>query len=186
MFVFVLFEKNTEVCVRERHFRWWARDREVAREPASGCRAFLLCPMAHARRHGVMRARHSSANSEVVSCTASLLGAHVQCWCLAPCYLSPTPHAPPASPPAVGQNPPLCFGFARDTSPWSAQKYHPLPCACGLGISPPHGSQPPRPPGAAAGLAGISMPGGTACVGEILSGIFFLFFLVVLVLCNLS
>ena len=33
MFVFVLFEKNTEneVCVRERHFHWWARDREVAR-----------------------------------------------------------------------------------------------------------------------------------------------------------
>ena len=53
MFVFVLFEKNTEneVCVRERHFHWWARDREVAREPASGCRALLPCPMAHARRH---------------------------------------------------------------------------------------------------------------------------------------
>ena len=53
MFVFVLFEKNTEneVCVRERHFHWWARDREVAREPESGCRALLPCPMAHARRH---------------------------------------------------------------------------------------------------------------------------------------
>ena len=54
MFVFVLFEKNTEneVCVRERHFHWWwARDREVARIPESGCRALLPCPMAHARRH---------------------------------------------------------------------------------------------------------------------------------------
>ena len=51
--MFVLFEKNTEneVCVRERHFHWWARDREVAREPESGCRALLPCPMAHARRH---------------------------------------------------------------------------------------------------------------------------------------
>ena len=53
MFVFVLFEKNTEneVCVRERHFYWWARDREVARIPESGCRALLPCPMAHTRRH---------------------------------------------------------------------------------------------------------------------------------------
>ena len=53
LFVFVLFEKNTEkeVCVRERHFHWWARDREVARIPESGCRALLTCPMAHARRH---------------------------------------------------------------------------------------------------------------------------------------
>jgi hypothetical protein len=53
LFVFVLFEKNTEneVCVRERHFHWWARDREVARIPESGCRALLPCPMAHARRH---------------------------------------------------------------------------------------------------------------------------------------
>ena len=52
--MFVLFEKkNTEneVCVRERHFHWWARDREVTREPESGCRARLPCPMAHARRH---------------------------------------------------------------------------------------------------------------------------------------
>ena len=49
----MLFENNTEneVCVRERHFHWWARDREVAREPESGCRALLPCPMAHARRH---------------------------------------------------------------------------------------------------------------------------------------
>ena len=53
LFVFVLFEKNTEnkVCVVERHFHWLARDREVAREPASGCRALLPCPMAHARRY---------------------------------------------------------------------------------------------------------------------------------------
>ena len=53
MFVFVLFEKNTEneVCVRERHFHWWARDREVARTPESGCRALLSCPMAYARQH---------------------------------------------------------------------------------------------------------------------------------------
>ena len=53
MFVFVLFETNTEneVYVRERHFHWWARDREVAREPESRCRALLPCPMAHARRH---------------------------------------------------------------------------------------------------------------------------------------
>ena len=69
-------EKNTEneVCVHIRHFYWWARDREVAREPESGCRALLPYPMAHARRHAravscAMRARHSSANSEVVSCT---------------------------------------------------------------------------------------------------------------------
>ena len=51
--MFVLFETNTEneVCVRERHFRWWARDREVAREPESRYCALLACPMAHARRH---------------------------------------------------------------------------------------------------------------------------------------
>ena len=44
VFVFVLFEKNTEneVCVRERHFHWWARDREVAREPESRCRALEM------------------------------------------------------------------------------------------------------------------------------------------------
>ena len=77
LFVFVLFEKNTEneVCVCERHFRWWARDREVAREPESGCRALLPCPMSDGTCEAacacrVMRARHSSANSEVVSCTA--------------------------------------------------------------------------------------------------------------------
>ena len=53
LFVFVLFETNTEneVCVRELHFRWWARDREVAREPESRCRALLPYPMAHVRRH---------------------------------------------------------------------------------------------------------------------------------------
>ena len=53
LFVFVLFETNTEneVYVRERHFHWWACDREVAREPESRCRALLPCPMAHARRH---------------------------------------------------------------------------------------------------------------------------------------
>ena len=69
MFVFVLFETNTEneVCVRERHFHWWARDREVAREPESesGCRALLPCPMAHARRHAraVSRARATAART---------------------------------------------------------------------------------------------------------------------------
>ena len=33
LFVFMLLEKNTEneMCVRERHFHWWAREREVAR-----------------------------------------------------------------------------------------------------------------------------------------------------------
>ena len=53
LFVSVLFETKTEneVYVRERHFHWWARDREVAREPESRCRALLPCPMAHARRH---------------------------------------------------------------------------------------------------------------------------------------
>ena len=52
MFVFVLFETNTEnVYVRKRHFPWWARDREVAREPESRCRALLPCPMAFAWRH---------------------------------------------------------------------------------------------------------------------------------------
>ena len=53
MFVFVLFENNieNEVCVRERHFHWWARNREVAREPELGCRALLPCLMAYARRH---------------------------------------------------------------------------------------------------------------------------------------
>ena len=38
-------------CVSERYFRWWVRDRKVAREPASGCRALLPCSMAHTRRH---------------------------------------------------------------------------------------------------------------------------------------
>ncbi len=54
LFVFVLFETSTEneVCVRERHFHyWWAHDREVSREPESGYRALLPCPIAHARRH---------------------------------------------------------------------------------------------------------------------------------------
>ena len=61
--MFVLFETNTEseVCVRERHFHWWARDREVAREPESECRAFLPCPMAHARRHARAVPRASCA-----------------------------------------------------------------------------------------------------------------------------
>ena len=67
LFVFVLFETNTknEVCVRERHFYWWARDREVAREPESECRALLPCPMAHARRHAraVSRARATAART---------------------------------------------------------------------------------------------------------------------------
>ena len=37
LFVFVLFETNTGnvVYIRERHFHWWTRDREVAREPES-------------------------------------------------------------------------------------------------------------------------------------------------------
>ena len=67
MFVFVLFETNTEneVCVRERHFHWWAHDREVAREPESGYRALLPCPMVHARRHtrAVSRARATAART---------------------------------------------------------------------------------------------------------------------------
>ena len=67
MFVFVLFEADTEskVYVRERHFHWWGRDREVAREPESRCRALLPCPMAHARRHAcaVSRACASAART---------------------------------------------------------------------------------------------------------------------------
>ena len=67
MFVFVFFETNTEneVCVRERHFHWRARDREVAREPESGYRALLPCPMAHARRHAraVSRVRATAART---------------------------------------------------------------------------------------------------------------------------
>ena len=85
MFVFVLFEKNTEneVCVRECHFHWWARDREVAREPAPGCRALLPCPMAHARRH----ARAASCTRATAAQTAksfpalplARLRAHARC-----------------------------------------------------------------------------------------------------------
>ena len=77
MFVFVLFEKNTEneVCVRERHFHWWARDREVARTgvgvPCSPAMSDGTCEAAFACR--IMRARHSSANSKVVSGTADAI-----------------------------------------------------------------------------------------------------------------
>ena len=82
MFVFVLFEKNTEneVCVRERHFHWWARDREVAREPESRCRALLPCPMAHARRHAraVSRACATAART-AKSFRALKLGAEKRC-----------------------------------------------------------------------------------------------------------
>ena len=78
MFAFVLFEKNTEneVCVRECHFHWWARDREVAREPESGCRALLPCPMANARRHArAMSCAHATAAPTAKSFPVLLLGA---------------------------------------------------------------------------------------------------------------
>ena len=74
-FVFVLFEKNTEneVCVRERHFRWWARDREVATRTGVGgsCSPAVSDGKCEAACGAcrVVRARHSSTNSEVVSCT---------------------------------------------------------------------------------------------------------------------
>ena len=51
--VFEMCEKNRSrpASVRERYFHLGARDRKVAREPESGCRALLPCPMAHAARH---------------------------------------------------------------------------------------------------------------------------------------
>ena len=73
MFVFVLFETNTEneVYVRKRHFHWWARDRKVARKPESRCRALLPCPMAHARRY----ARAVSRACAIAAQTAKLFRA---------------------------------------------------------------------------------------------------------------
>ena len=78
-----------EVCVRERHFHWWARDREVAREPESGCRALLPCPMAHARRHAraVSRARATAARTpksfRALNSIISPSSAHVSTHCTA-------------------------------------------------------------------------------------------------------
>ena len=82
LFVFVLFETNTEneVYVRERHFHWWARDREVAREPESGCRALLPCPITHARR-AVSRARATAA--QTAKSFRALEGAHQPAGCRA-------------------------------------------------------------------------------------------------------
>ena len=56
----MLFEKSTanEVCVRERHFHWWARDREVAREPESGCRV-LSCRVRWHMRGGMRVPYHA-------------------------------------------------------------------------------------------------------------------------------
>ena len=53
------------LCVVQDSRRWWARDREVAREPGSGCRALLPCPMAHAMRHAraVSHARATAART---------------------------------------------------------------------------------------------------------------------------
>ena len=60
-------EKNSsrKASVRERHFHLGARDRKVAREPESGGRALLPCPMAHATRHAraVSRARAKAART---------------------------------------------------------------------------------------------------------------------------
>ena len=84
-FVFVLFETNTEneVYVRERHFHWWARDREVApvQEPESRFRALLPCPMAHARRHAraVSRACATAART-AESFRAPLPADFFRCW----------------------------------------------------------------------------------------------------------
>ena len=104
MFVFVLFEKNTdnEVCVRERHFRWWlvgARPRGRTRTTGVGvsCSPAVsdgTCEAACACR--IMRARYSSANSEGVSGTVRERGRnfwgrrHKQ----NDYFLGPGPHAP--------------------------------------------------------------------------------------------
>ena len=75
--MFVLFETNTEneVCVRDRHFRWWARDRNVAREPESRCRALLLSPMAHARRHASAVTRVCATSARTMKSFRELCGA---------------------------------------------------------------------------------------------------------------
>ena len=65
--MFVMCEKNSsrQVSVRERYFHLGARDRKVVREPESGGRALLPCPMAHATRHAraVSRARAIAART---------------------------------------------------------------------------------------------------------------------------
>ena len=65
--VFEMCEKNSsrQASVRERYFHLGARDRKVAREPESGGRALLPCPMAHATRHAraVSRARATAART---------------------------------------------------------------------------------------------------------------------------
>ena len=65
--VFEMCEKNSsrQASVRERYFHLGARDRKVVREPESGGRALLPCPMAHATRHAraVSRARAIAART---------------------------------------------------------------------------------------------------------------------------
>ena len=127
MFVFVLFEKNTEngVCVRERHFYWWARDREVAREPESGCRALLPCPMAHARRHaGAVSCARATAARTAKSFPALT----------ARRTAPPTaPRAPPTAAPPPGSHP------APLPPPEPPPTLHPAP------LPPPEPPPPPDP-----------------------------------------
>ena len=65
--MFEMCEKNSsrQASVRERYFHLGARDRKVVREPESGGRALLPCPMAHATRHAraVSRARAIAART---------------------------------------------------------------------------------------------------------------------------
>ena len=65
--MFEMCEKNSsrQASVRERYFHLGARDRKVVREPESGGRALLPCPMAHATRHAraVSRARATAART---------------------------------------------------------------------------------------------------------------------------
>ena len=65
--MFEMFEKNSSrpASDRGRCFHLGERDRKVAREPESECRALLPCPMAHSTRHAraVSRARATAART---------------------------------------------------------------------------------------------------------------------------
>ena len=94
------------MCVRERHFHWWVRDREVAREPESGCRALLPCPMAHARRHAgaVSCARATAARTAksfpALRKTGGLRRSASWCWLLA-CTTQPPSSSDEAAAPWI-------------------------------------------------------------------------------------
>ena len=84
LFVFVLFETNTEneVCVREHHFHWSL----VGTRPRGRTRTGVGVSCSPAMSNGtceavcacrITRARHSSANSEVVSGTGGRSRPHI-------------------------------------------------------------------------------------------------------------